>query len=87
MKSPCNEYIDEDLYNELKVGISSSHEEEILTVAERLITPPTNNKESTFEESCTFDGEKSWEQDIREDNEELQHDMRSENYAYKIPIK
>ena len=32
-----------------KVGISSSHEEEILKAAESLITPPTMNKESTYE--------------------------------------
>ena len=40
-----------------KVGISSSHEEEIPTAAESLITAPTTNKESTFEESCKFDKE------------------------------
>ena len=40
-----------------KVGISSSHEEEILTADERLITPLATNKESTFEESCKFDEE------------------------------
>ena len=70
-----------------KVGISSSHEEEILTAAESLITPPAMNKGSTFEESCTFDGEQSCEQEIEEDHEELQHDLRSENYAYESPIE
>ena len=70
-----------------KVGISSSHEEEILKVAESLITPPTTNKESTYEESCTSEDEQSCEQEIEEDHEELQHDLRSEKYAYKIPIE
>ena len=68
-----------------KVGISS-HEEKILKVAESLITPTTTNKESTYKESCTFDDKKSWKQEIKEDHEELQHDMRSKNYAYEIPI-
>ena len=35
-----------------KVGISSSHEEEILKAAESLITPLAMSKESTYEESC-----------------------------------
>ena len=70
-----------------KVGISSSLEEEILTAAESLITPPTTNKESTFEESYTFDEGQSCEQEVEEDNEELQHDLRSEKYAYEIPIE
>ena len=70
-----------------KVGISSSHEEEILKAAERLITPPKMNKESTYEESCTSEDEQSCEQEIEEDYEELQHDLRSENYAYKSPIE
>ena len=54
-----------------KVGISSSHEEEILKAAESLIITPTMNKESTFEESCTFDEEQSCEQEVEEDNTEL----------------
>ena len=37
-----------------KVEISSSLEEEILTVAKSLITPPEANEESTYEESCIF---------------------------------
>ena len=70
-----------------KVGISSSHEEEILKAAESLVTPPTANKESTYEESCTSDDEQSCEQENEEDHEELQHDMRSENCAYENPIE
>ena len=69
-----------------KVGISSSHEEEILKAAESLITP-TMNKKSTYEESCTSEDEQSCEQEIKEDHKELQHDLRSENYAYKSLIK
>ena len=65
-----------------KVGISSSHEEAILKAAKSLITPP-----ATYEESYTFDGEQSCEHEIEEDHEELQHDLRSENYAYEIPIE
>ena len=65
-----------------KVGISSSLEEEILTAAESLITPP-----ETDEGSCTSDDEQSCEQEIEKDHEELQHDLRSENHAYKNPIK
>ena len=41
----------------VKVGISSSLEEEILTVAGGLITPPKTNEELAYKESCTFDGE------------------------------
>ena len=72
---------------EQKVGISSSLKEDILTAAESLITPPTTNKETTYEESCTSDDEQSCEQEIEEDHEELQHDLRSENYANEIPIE
>ena len=49
-----------------KVGISSSHEEEILKAAESLITPPP-----TFEEFCTFDEEQSCGQGVEEDYKEL----------------
>ena len=65
-----------------KVGISSSLEKEILIETESLITPPEIN-----EEYCTFDGEQSCEQEIKEDHEELQHDLRSENYSYENPIE
>jgi hypothetical protein len=70
-----------------KVGISSSHKEEILTAAEGLITPPTTNDESTYEEACIFNDEQLCEQEIEEDNEELRHDLRSENYAYESIIE
>ena len=70
-----------------KVGISSFLEEEILTAAESLITPPTTNKESTYKESCTSNNGKSCEQEIEEDHKELQHDLRSENYAYETIIE
>ena len=70
-----------------KVGISSSHKEDILTTTEGLITPPTTNEESTYEEACIFNDEQSCEQEIEEDNEELRHDLRSENYAYENIIE
>jgi hypothetical protein len=54
-----------------KVGISSSHKEEILTTAEGLITPPTTNDESTYEAKCTSNDEQLYKQEIKEDNEEL----------------
>jgi hypothetical protein len=62
-----------------KVGISSSHEEEILTTTTSLITPPTTNEESIFEGSYTFNEEQLCEQEIQEDNEELQHDLKEGN--------
>ena len=70
-----------------KFGISSSHKEEILKVAKSVITPPAMNKESTYEESCTSKDEQSCEQEIEEDHEELQHDLRSEHYAYESLIE
>jgi len=70
-----------------KVRIHSSWEEEILTAAEILITPPKANVETTYKEPCTSDNEQLCEQEIEEDNEELWHDSRSENYAYKIIIE
>jgi hypothetical protein len=57
-----------------KAGISSSQEEEILTAAQSLNTPPETNEESTSEE-------------LEEDNEELQHDLSEGNYAYEIYIE
>jgi hypothetical protein len=57
-----------------KVGISSSQEEEILTAAQSLNTPPETNEESTSEE-------------LEEDNEELQHDLSEGNRAYEIYIE
>ena len=59
-----------------KVGISSSHEEEILTAAESLITQPPTNENSYASE-----------QEIEEDNEELQHDLSEVNCAYESLIE
>ena len=70
-----------------KVGIFSSLEEEILTAAESLITPPRIDEELAYKKSYTFDGEQSCKKEIEEDHEELQHDLRSENYAYESPIE
>jgi hypothetical protein len=57
-----------------KDGISSSQEEEILTTAQSLNTPPEMNEESTYEE-------------LEEETEELQHDLSKGNHAYKIHIE
>jgi len=70
-----------------KVGISSFHKEEILTAVEGLIPPPTTNDETTYKELYTSDDEQSCKQEIEEDNEELQHDLRSENYSYESIIE
>jgi hypothetical protein len=70
-----------------KVRISSSLEEEILTAAESLITPPEANEESTFQESCTFNEEPLGKQEVEEDNEELQHDLSKTNCAYESLIE
>ena len=70
-----------------KVCISSSLEKEILIAAESLITPPETDEESTYEESYTFEDEQSCKQEIEEDHEELQHDLRSGNHAYESPIE
>ncbi len=59
-----------------KVEISSSMEEDILTAAESLITPPSMN-----EKSCAL------EQQIEEENKELQHDLSEENCAYENLIE
>ena len=66
-----------------KVRISSSLEEEILTVAGSLITPLEANEESTYEESCIFNKEQLGKQEIMEDNEDLQHNLSDEQCAYK----
>jgi len=66
-----------------KVRISSSLEEEILTVAEILITPLEANEETTYKEPCTSNDEQLCEQEI----EELWHDLRSENYVYERIIE
>jgi hypothetical protein len=70
-----------------KVGVSSSLEEEILTAAESLFTPPEVNKESTYEEPCIFNEEPLGAQEVEEDNEELQHDLSKTNYAYESLIE
>jgi hypothetical protein len=70
-----------------KVRISSSLEEEILTAAESLFTPPEANEESTYEESCIFNKEQLGEKEIEEDNEELQHDLSEEQHAYESLIE
>jgi hypothetical protein len=61
-----------------KVGISSSHEEEILTVAIKdSNTPPETNEDSTSENSYASD-------DFEEDNEEeLQQDLSEEKHTYE----
>jgi len=57
------------------VGISSSLEEEILTRIKDSNTPPETIEDSTSEESCISDEEQSFEREIEEDEEELQHDL------------
>ena len=59
-----------------KVGISSSHKEEILTTTKSLITPPPMNENSY-----------ATEHEIEEDNEELQHDLSEVNCAYESLIE
>ena len=58
----------------VKFGISSSHEEEILTTTTSLNASPEMNEESTYEE-------------LEEENEELQHDLSKGNYAYESYIE
>ena len=77
-----------------KAGFSSSEEEEVLATIRDLTTPLESNKQSSFKNSCTCEGEQVFEQEIDEDEheidgdkEELQHDPRSENYAYESPIE
>lgn len=76
-----------------KVGISSSLEEEILTRIKGSTTPQEINEDSTFEESCVFDGEQSFEQEIEEEEqqieeeEELQHDLSERNCTYQSFIE
>ena len=58
-----------------KVGISSSQEEEILTVVKDEITPPeANEEESTVEEFCISNEEHMFEQKIEEDEEGISGD-------------
>lgn len=79
----------EQLTQVLEKGrISSSQEEEILMAIKILTKLPKENKESTFEESCTSDEEQLFEQEIKEDKEELQHDLnQSRNHTYESLIE
>jgi hypothetical protein len=67
----------------VKVGISSSLEEEILTTIKDSNTPSKMHEDSTSEEPYIFDDEQSFEQEIEEDEEELQQDLSEEN----VPMK
>ena len=70
-----------------KIGVSSSLEEEILTAVESLNTPSETNEESASENSCIFDDEQSFEQEIEEDDKELQHDLSEGKCAYESHIE
>ena len=70
-----------------KIGVSSSMEEEILTAAESLNAPSETNEESASEDSCIFEDEQSFEQEIEEDDKELQHDLSEGKCAYEIHIE
>ena len=69
------------------VGISSSLEEEILTRIKESNTPPRIDEDLTSEDSYSFDEEKSFEQEIEEDEEELQQDLSEGNHAYESYIE
>ena len=61
-----------------KVGISSSHEEEILIAAKDVITPlEAKKEESTSEESCILDEEHLFELEIEEDEEGILGDQHA----------
>jgi hypothetical protein len=70
-----------------EVGISSSHEEEILTRIKDSNTPPATNEDSTSEDSYAFDDEQTSEQEIEEDEEELQQYLSEGNHAYESYIE
>lgn len=77
-----------------EVEIFSSLEEEILTRIKGSTTPQEINEDSTSEESCVFDGEQSFEQEIEEEEQhikveeqELQHDLSERNCAYQSFIE
>ena len=70
-----------------KVGVSSSLEEEILTASESWFTPLETNEESTYEEPCIFNEEPLGLQEVKEDSEELQHDLIKTNYTYESLIE
>ena len=64
-------------------GISSSQEGNLLTFVKNLTTTPKENEESTFVESYTFDEEQLYEQESKEEKEDLQHDLKDGNQAYE----
>jgi hypothetical protein len=70
-----------------KFEISSSHKEDILTIVEGLISPPTTNDESTYEEANLFNGEQLGQEEVEEDNAELHHDLSKTYCAYKSLIE
>ena len=70
-----------------KIRVSSSLEEEILTAAESLNTPSETNEESASEDSCIFDDEQSFKQEIDEDDKEPQHDLSEGKCAYESHIE
>ena len=57
-----------------KARISSSQEEEILTVIKNATTPPEAKEEPTSEEFYTFDKEQACEKEIEEDEEGISGD-------------
>ena len=69
------------------VRISSSHEEEILTRIKDLNTPPKTIEDSTSKESYASEDKQLIKQEIEEDEEELQHDLREGNRAYESLIE
>lgn len=69
------------------VGISSSQEEEILTAIKESNTPPGTSEDLTSKDSYAFADEKTFEQEIEEDEEELQQDLSKGNRVYESYIK
>jgi hypothetical protein len=78
-----------ELLNQIlvKVGISSSQEEEILITIKDSNTPPATNDDSTSEDSYALDEKQAFEQEIEEDEEELQQDLSKEKRAYESIIE
>ena len=69
------------------VGISSSHEEEILTRIKHSNTPPEKIEDPISEDSYASDDEQLIEKEIEEDEEELQHDLSEEQHTYESLIE
>jgi len=67
--------------------ISSSHEEEILTRIKHSNTPPEIIEDPTSGDSYASDNEKLIKKEIKEDEEELQHDLSEEQHAYESLIE